>query len=199
MSDHPIPSGPLNRRSILRRIGGTTTIALVGTGTAAAGNADVPYVGISYDTLTHRPQGRAEADLSYDDEGLVGELRVGGFEVPVGQDSPLAPVNFRGRPEFAVKSSRHERDGHPLELRFQIGDGGVVGMATRPSGDYGKLGFSLRRADQVPDDVLGSMRHMLVNDGRGVKPKGYDYVPEVPDTGIPTNTGFRNLVRGGEN
>jgi len=198
MSDNAIPNGTLNRRSILRTIGGTTAVALVGSGTAAAGDADAPYVGISYDTLTHRPQGRAEAEFSYDDDGLVGELRVGGFDVSVGQESPLAPINLRGRPEFVVESSQYERDGQPLKIRFQIGDGGVVGVATRPSGDFGKLGFSLGRADQVPDDVLGSMRQMLVNDGRGVKPKGYDHVPEVPDTGIPTNTGFRNLVRGGE-
>lgn len=197
----------VTRRTALQSIGTVAGGSLVAPELVRARTAEPEsYVGITYDTLTHRVQSGARAEISRRDDGIEGNLAIGGFEVPVGEETALAPTDSTQLPDYRLVQSEKSvsEDGLPLKLRFTTTPHCVVGTATRPSGDFGTLGFTLVASEDVPE--LGTAREIeshvekgLLNEGNGIAPEGFESIPSVRSTGIPKNTGFRNVVnRGGE-
>lgn len=135
-----------NRRSVLKSIGaasvGTTMMSSLGAATTGTRKLK----GITYDTLTQEFQGPASAKVTVEENGGVsGIFQMAGFKMALGEREPLTPSVTIPQPEYeAVKQkNRHQRDGLPLKLRFTVSDTSMDGTMTRPSGDYGRLGFKL--------------------------------------------------------
>lgn len=190
----------VKRRSVLHSIGGVASaITFTGTGVSENLQSADQLLGITYDTLTHLPQRRAVGQIAEKDGGITGKLNIGGFNVKFGQDSPLKPSSASPYPEYYIKKTQEKfrREDLPLVVRFNVMGDHISGKATRPHKEYGKLGFTMGPVgSRSEDDVVNGLKRGLMENGEGVKPKGLDSVPPVPDSGVPKNTAFPAVLRG---
>lgn len=182
----------VERRKVLKSIG---TSAGVGTlvGTAAANSEDRErlFSGISYDALTHKLAGTTAASLeASSDGGVEGYVRVGGFRIDF-SDVNIQEIN-RDEGEVvygtSLEGARYIKDGEPLQFQMIEYSTGVYGSITRPSPEFGSLGFTM--ADNDHNRSRFDLAEGLWNKGDGIVPDGYDEIPAVPDTGVPRNTGI---------
>lgn len=195
----------VDRRTVLEMAAAGTvgTPALASIGSATTGRLNLR--GITYDTLTHEFQAPASAKLKIDDDGeLSGVLNTAGFPVDIGTRTPATPEAASPEQEYKVTKAddQFSRDGLPMKLRFVVSEGQITGTMTRPSGDYGRLGFVLVEPGTMgidPSKVTERLKQPLMGGGKGIVPKGMDQKPDVPDTGIPQATGFRTVAKGDRN
>lgn len=193
----------INRRSVLSAIGSSSVGAAMMSSIVSANPGQRQLTGITYDTLTHEFQRPAFADVTFDDDGGVsGTLELAGYSMEVGGSNPVTPDRTHPEPEYTVKkrANTFTREGLPLKIRFVAPNGEMSGTMTRPSGDYGRLGFTFTdptKLDMSPQETRDAAKRLLMGDGDGIVPSGMNYKPQIPNTGIPAATGFRN-VAGGE-
>lgn len=193
-SKKPSPLPDVNRRSVLRGIGGVASSGIVATTAARAnpGKAQRKFVGISYDSLTHRRQDVATARVKRDDDRLNGTLSFGGFEIPLDQEQPNQITESFSTYLLELDDPEYVEDDLPLSVRIDDHGNQLVGYATRPTGGYANLGFSIGLVDEgfSAEGITRGLR----NGGEGVVPRGLDSVPDVPRRGVPTNTSIKETT-----
>lgn len=178
-------SGTVNRRSALKVVGGATASAIVPAGLVRAGEEELELIGISYDQYTHQAQKAAKASLTRGgDGGISGSLRVGGFDIPIGESSePLKP-NGSDSPHteysFGLDDPEFVRDGVGMDVRLTDYGYNFVGSLERPEGSYGTLAFTIGPRDEWFSP--GAVRKTLFGGGDGAPDR-----PEkdLPKTGVP--------------
>ena len=197
----------VSRRTILSgigaTIGGSALLADVGN---ALPLGNTKYVGKSYDPLSDQEQADASADLTFTPFGVIGELSVAGFTIPLGEDKPLSRLDSKGNvdtyafvkddAEFTVRDrvGGEERD-LPLRGRFDVVNGHIVGSLSRPTSKWGEISFTLAPEDEglTPDGVGQAL---------GLKGKHeislYDDSSAIPDRGIPTSNSIANAPAAGD-
>lgn len=181
MADNP---SSVSRRTILRMSGGSIgASALVGV---VSGGPREAMVGPTYDTLTHKPGVNAEGAVD-DGAELGGRLGIAGYDLDLGRLERSSSTDGTERYSGTFDEPRYLKDDKPLRLRIQRRNGQIYGTLSRPSGEYGKLGFMLfsgggQRAKQA--------RRSLVPDSRWVD-SSYSF--ETPETGLPTDSGISRL------
>lgn len=176
----------LSRRKALKLASSATAASAIGTGVVTATEAQTEYVGVSYDPFNHKTQGPVSARLEENSKGVTGTLNVGGFQIPVGEEQRLPPVN-RGEPNQQYITVKHDdeftRKERSLKIDFTNYGADVAGNLTRRGPEFGLLGFTLVPADEMSQS---DVRSLLPNDGRGV-----EHRPDkpMPSSGIPGRFG----------
>lgn len=175
--------GRIDRRSVLKTVGGASALSVVGLGQVAATSRDSRFVGVTYDSYTHQSQDTATARIEQTDDGLKGALQVGGFTVPLGDGGALAPnAPNQQLPSYSMRktSSEFRANGEPLDVHFRDRGHTIVGYLTRPTADHGKLAFTLAPdgSEATPESIEGG----LFGGGAGIdgRPR-----KRMPKTGIP--------------
>lgn len=189
----PSNSHRTRRRTVLKTIGAASGGIAATRLASAKKSGRSRFVGISYDTLTHKPQGRVTGHIEHNDSGISGIVDFGRFRVPFGKNAPIRPENDSGEPWYVLKldDGEYTENGQPLKMEFRSIKGTFSGIATRPTGNYGNIGITT-----VPASVknpVESLQGGLVGNGTGVPPQDLQEAPPVPD-GIPTATGFDNVI-----
>ncbi|WP_152419136.1 hypothetical protein [Natrinema gari] len=138
------------RRRVLQNlgIGSVTTLSSIPVVGAARNDQTQDLVGMSYDTLTHETGELVTGQIpARNDSG--GSIEVAGFNIPLGKLEEKSTKADRVRSsyagvlhdeEFNSKNSRSDRKA-PLKVRIDQKTDHVSGMLSRPSGEFGRLGF----------------------------------------------------------
>lgn len=177
----------VNRRKILKATGAGVTAPIVSIpamGNVRARSQSNSYVGQTYDSLSHKAQGRVDATLTKSsDNRLSGELEAAGFSISLGQNGGIVPEPGVGETAVYYGQSRKESHlGSGLPLVYKLIDYGLflTGHISRPSPEFGKLGITM---NSVETEVTAEdIRRSLVGGGEGRQ--GYKDA-RIPETGIP--------------
>jgi len=187
----------MERRTVLRGLTTTITASAIAT-TAAATENGTQYTGISYCPVTDKQQSTATAVLNKTPNGLTGQLKIGGFDIKLGTNTPLQdstdhPDATRYTFHSTTAANTITHNGEDLGLTGRIDSDGqtYTGIITRPHPKYGNLAFSLAPTAQgfSPDDIAATLNpnafHPIV--------PGFDKIT-IPSTGIPTDNSLRHLA-----
>lgn len=139
-----------SRRQILQGVGvagSSILLSGVGQGKKARGKTHPErFVGVTYDTVTHKVQRPGTAHIKAAGKGIEGYLKIGGYSIPLGSETPLQPYSKGlNRPCYylSLSSSRYEYNGLPLNVEFCDYGSIIVGELSRPSSEYGTMAFTL--------------------------------------------------------
>lgn len=185
----PTESATTNRRTVLKNLvaGAGGAVAL---STSAAASPSEDLVGVAYDTLTHQAASSVTGHVADADGRPRGTLDVAGFSIPVEAleevEAPAGERRFNG----LLDDRRFVRDDQPLKVNFLAHGDSYSGTVTRPDGRFGMFGFKLFPAETGVDPERLAERRQP--DERWMEaPASF----EIPDTGVPTDTGPRRLAR----
>lgn len=198
LHDSPDEKFDSSRRSVLGALGlsGVSRVDLESLGKPTE-KENRKFIGVTYDTRTQLVQDVAEASLTFKrDWSVSGMLKIAGFNVPLGDtdSTDTSPTPDQLRSYYLTKDSKpFLRDGLPLVVQFQSDSDHVVGYATRPAPEYANLSFSLNAKDRGA--TVGKIEAALGD----VDLSKFDTDPEIPDTGIPTETSIVNMKGTGGN
>lgn len=187
-------SASIKRRAVLSSVGAGVAAGVVGTNVVKARKGSRNYVGLPYDCLTHAEQRTSNASIKDEDRGISGKINTGGFNIRFGEEEPLEPQFYRGQvPVYQKKltADKFKKDGEPLRLEIANHDSNLLGSLIRPSGEFGRLSFTLGQKSKGYDENI--IRQSLFNSGQGVVPRGKNEVPSPPSKGVPRNTSLSNL------
>lgn len=174
----------INRRKALKSVSAAALSSVAPVGSVVAGPNDQAseMIGVTYDAYTHQVQSAGTANISRSEDGITGELKIGGFDIPLGQGEPLeqeatsSPYPTYG---FQLSKGKFMADERPLDVQFCDHGDNVVGHITRPGPHHADLAFTLATHDKVSVDYV---RKGLQNQGRGIESRP---TKKIPSTGIP--------------
>lgn len=186
----------IERREVLRSsisAAGAAGLLAGGVGIVGASNSS-SMRGITYDTLTHKTGGEIGGNIQIDESGeLGGSANIANF--PLKWDT-LDMVTNGGlatryqaelsSPEFVRQGYSEDNRNLPLQVSLTILDDHISGVLKRPHGDFGKLGFVM-----APDLDPSRMKKIFTPDEKWVNSP---HTFEIPDSGIPTDSGLRNVA-----
>ena len=185
----------VGRRTVLQSIGaGAAVGSLVGLVAGQSGARKRVFSGISYEVLSHKLAGSTTAIIETNENGRInGSIRLGGFTI----DASMVDIKQVNRETLEViygatlDSGRYKSDNLPLLFQMVEYSTGITGSITRPNPEYGSLGFTM--ADDVFGRTESDLAEGLWNKGDGIVPEGYGEVPDIPDEGVPQNTGIASM------
>jgi len=154
-------------------------------GTSGAGEGP-EFRGVTYDTLTHQkgPVASAQVDRIAT-RNLEGNLNIAGHTLPLGE---LEFKKSRGHSKKFGKvydSPQYIKDNQPLEVEVNVSSDSVTGLVTRPSGEFGRLGFILiEDASNKRDSIPISPDPKWVNSGIQF---------DIPERGVPRDSSINHL------
>jgi hypothetical protein len=141
----------VRRRNVLKVAGGVSGATMV-TGLSTASDK-YKISGVTYDTLTHKTGSNANGKVkAASQNGLEGELRLGGFNLPLSNVREVNSQGNRNKYLDKYKEDRYVKGGIPLKLSISDFGDQLSGYLTRPGKDYGKLGFALFYSDDPRAD-----------------------------------------------
>lgn len=152
-----------NRRTVLKQLGTTGTIASFGLATAeeVRGANGVNHVGVTYDTISTQMNGRVEASLSTGAEELRGTLHfeqstmnINQSQIPIRltahESGRVAEAGNSHVSEFManIATEEYTREGEPLSLKLtNVEDGLISGVAGHRTFHDDRFAFFLDRID----------------------------------------------------
>ena len=176
-----------SRRTVIKSAVGLGSIGAIGT--SAAQNSRVnTYSGITYDTLTKLEGGDINAQIDTRGNNLTGNLDIAGYDIPLDQ---LSANESSRRPAFqgVLSADRFLESQKPLTVKIAEFDGSYAGLVSRPTGEFGILGFNL-----IPDSGEVSIDDIQRNSGPENKWTQSRYSFNIPTDGIPTSTGMHRIA-----
>lgn len=184
---------PVNRRTILKSIGGTAALGVGSVGGVSGAKTELlngRIAGVTYDTLTHEAGKPAFGRVIAGSNGLQGRLDVAGFSIPLDAlKTEPAPMTDLHRAIHSADFDQREfqRDDLPLRVRIREYDNYLSGIISRPSTRFGELGFYALGRDQIDVEEATASR---IPDPKW---KESNLHFEVPDKGLPTDSATRRL------
>lgn len=199
-------SNGINRRKVLQTAGTTTMSGLLISGVASASNSEgekIQYEGIAFDTLTLKVQNQASAVVKSKKDGITGSLKLPWVTLPLNDAKYTRAENgteklvgkFENKKVISTKTLNDLDTDPTVPLKLVLERSGyqVYGYVTRPSRDYGKLGFTLAN----PDDghTIHKITRSLPNQGNGRNIEGIEEDLEVVDRGVPQNSAMHKIAK----
>jgi len=189
MSDHSVTHDK-KRRTLLKGLGVGALGSIAGIQTGEATTPSGQIAGASYDTLTGKAGGPVSGTINVDNNQLQGQLNIAGFSLPLGRLEHVEDTasNAKARYSATLSDSKFRAGDVPLKLSVRQEDDHFSGVISRPSTEYGLLGFFVRdEARSNPDKSLA-----------GLNPHGKwaesPHTFEVPKRGLPTDSSLDRLL-----
>ncbi|MWG36611.1 hypothetical protein [Halomarina oriensis] len=180
------------RRKVLKGIGaGIGSFALLNSQSKARANPDGEHVGIAYDTLTKEESGRVTGNIISQNGSLSGAINIAGMTVPLNRLKKVeSPRNSSD--EMHVGSLTNKglvRNNTPLKVQIERHDNHYSGMISRPSNEFGMLGFFTRSQEtgMDPDELISRRR-------KHSRWKNSPHSFSTEKSGLPTDTGVKRLM-----
>lgn len=184
----------MNRRELLRNSVTVSGLMATGSGVVKAASSSA-MLGVTYDTLTHKMGNEIKANVSIGNSGKVqGSATIAGFPLELGEIEGIDEGGPGTRYQGELSSEKHIKSGYsnggvsrdlPLLVDLRVMDNHISGVLKRPHADFGKLGFVL-----AEDGNPAMLKEHLTPDSKWIdSPHQF----EIPDRGIPTDTGIRRL------
>lgn len=180
-----------SRRKILKAIGTSSGVGVIGANPVGAAKEESKFIGYSYDSVTHMIQRPGTLKLKRHKQGITGRLNIAGYpSIEIGNgDEPLEPRNSGYTPTYGIYLDEPQytnKDGKLLQLKFIDSGYSITGEATYGSPEYSTIGFTL--LSEKSENPKRRVKKSLINNGEGKKPENMGHTPDVPSEGVPRNT-----------
>ena len=199
-------SSGINRRKVLQTAGTTTMSGLLISGIASANNGEgekIQYEGVAFDTLTLRVQDQASAVIKSKKDGITGSLKLPWVTLPLnnakytqtekGVEKLVGKFENKRVLDTKTLNDLDPDPTVPLKLVLERSGYQVSGYITRPSREYGKLGFTLANPDE--GHTVHKITRSLPNQGNGRNIEGLEEDLEISDRGVPQNTAMYKIAK----
>jgi len=178
-----------SRRSVLKGIsaGMISVGSLSGNVTALS---DGNLAGISYDTLTQKPGSKVTGNININNGALEGSINIAGFSIPMNELKSHRSPGGNATSKFSAEltDTKFKSGDVPLSVTVSRYEDHLAGILSRPSPEYGKLGFYLRDAVETNIEMALEKRQ---GDPRWER-KAQSF--SVPETEVPTDTSPNRLM-----
>lgn len=177
-------SSRLKRRTVLKGMGATAALGTTGYGVLANRHKGA-VSGVGYDPLTNIVSGEISGRVVRDGDQLNGSLRVAGFQIPMNK-LELVPQSQSSADKFRARltEKKFKKEREPLDIIFwdDPDPAGLSGLISRPSPEFGDLGFYLRDAGSF------NAKQAIKNEQPRQKWKQHPKPFSVPSEGLPTSS-----------